>query len=206
MKASEGQSSTLLVITGLPAVGKDTVANGIIERKEFKFQRIVTYNTRPPRIGEIHGIDYHFVSEGEFHSIRKRGEFLEYVQTGTSWKGTPKEPFEKVIKSEENFIWRIDPSRSARLDEFFLEKFGQDHGKQLYEKTVVIFLTVNDKKILEERFRNRDRQESLDEFYRRLESDMETFNKYKHKFPHIIHNDKPLKETLKEVIKIITNR
>lgn len=49
----------LYVICGQTCAGKDTVIRNLLENnKELK--RIISYTTRPPRVHEVHGVDYWF--------------------------------------------------------------------------------------------------------------------------------------------------
>jgi len=131
--------------------------------RSFNFERIVSYNTRTPRTGEIHGIHNFFVSEEEFHTLRKGGKLLEHVKTGTSWKGTPKEPFFQALKGSGNYLWRIDPYRSAQLQKFYKKKFGDINGELLYKKTVVYYLAVNSIETLKKRWMLREENKNWED-------------------------------------------
>ncbi len=68
----------LLIICGKMCSGKDTVVKRLINKG---FKKVVTYTTRPKRRGETDGVDYHFISEGEFKRRIQDGFFLEYRDT-----------------------------------------------------------------------------------------------------------------------------
>ena len=55
----------LIVISGPSGVGKDSV---VFEMKDrgLPFHFVVTATTRPPREGEVHGVDYYFFPKEEF--------------------------------------------------------------------------------------------------------------------------------------------
>lgn len=40
-------------------------------------QSVVSYTTRPKRIGEVDGIDYHFITEDDFFNKQKENFFAE---------------------------------------------------------------------------------------------------------------------------------
>ncbi len=51
----------------------------------------VSYTTRPPRPGELHGRDYFFITPARFRRMAAAGEFVEWAEVhghlyGTSWK------------------------------------------------------------------------------------------------------------------------
>ena len=54
-----------LVIWGVSGAGKSTLINHLYQQQKFKdnFEFCVAYTTRKPRVGEIDGENYHFLSE-----------------------------------------------------------------------------------------------------------------------------------------------
>ena len=87
------------VIVGKSGSGKTEICKILTE--QFKYEKIVTYTTRPIRNGEINGIDYNFVSLEEFQKMLEEGKFAEYFVAGNGWHyGTAKEDFsgdDKII-------------------------------------------------------------------------------------------------------------
>ena len=69
----------LVLISGPSAVGKDTIARGVIARRPDDFYFVVTATTRKPRENEIDGYDYSFVSHNEFARMIEDDELLEYA-------------------------------------------------------------------------------------------------------------------------------
>ena len=53
----------MLILVGKSSSGKDTIQKELIK---LGYTPIVNYTTRPPRIGEVDGIAYHFVTQEEF--------------------------------------------------------------------------------------------------------------------------------------------
>ena len=82
----------LTVLAGPSAVGKDTVAADVRAR----FPQVwlsVSATTRPPRPGELQGVNYHFVADDEFDRMVADGELLEWaVVHGVYRYGTPRKP------------------------------------------------------------------------------------------------------------------
>ena len=68
----------LLVLVGPICSGKTTFARYLEDKHGFN--RIVTYTTRSPRLGEVDGVDYNFISEERFEEIIEDDEFLEYME------------------------------------------------------------------------------------------------------------------------------
>lgn len=98
----------LLVISGPSGTGKGTLANMLLERdKSFVFS--VSCTTRAPRVGEVDGKDYHFVSENEFQRMVDNGEFLECALVHNHRYGTPRSFIKKCIDEGVNVLLDIDP-------------------------------------------------------------------------------------------------
>ena len=54
----------MLILIGPSASGKTEVAK--LLAKKYNITKIVTYTTRAPRVNEVNGVDYNFVSVEEF--------------------------------------------------------------------------------------------------------------------------------------------
>ncbi|MCP4871837.1 MAG: guanylate kinase [Proteobacteria bacterium] len=81
------QPGLLLVMTGPSGVGKSTLVAGVRERiPEVEFS--VSCTTRPPRTGEVDGVDYFFVDAGEFARRRDEDAFLEHATVHGNSYGT----------------------------------------------------------------------------------------------------------------------
>jgi guanylate kinase len=65
-----------IILCGAAASGKDFLRKKL-ESKNFKYA--VSYTTRPPREGEVHGRDYYFIDDNEAAVMIERGEFYEHV-------------------------------------------------------------------------------------------------------------------------------
>ena len=76
----------MLVLVGPSASGKTQITMELI--KSYGLKKLVTYTTRTPRVGEIDGIDYHFISVTEFEEKIKNGFFFEYVEYNKNYYGT----------------------------------------------------------------------------------------------------------------------
>ena len=81
--------NVLVVLSGPSGVGKGTVAKLLVERNK-NVSLSISCTTRAPRMGELNGKDYFFISKDEFKSKIESGGFLEYSEHFENYYGTPK--------------------------------------------------------------------------------------------------------------------
>ncbi|HOQ39653.1 MAG TPA: guanylate kinase [Fervidobacterium sp.] len=78
----------LFVISGPSGVGKTSIIRSVLERVENVVFSI-SCTTRKQRPGEIHGMDYFFVSHQEFESMINENKFIEWAKVHDNYYGTP---------------------------------------------------------------------------------------------------------------------
>lgn len=76
-----------MVISGPSGVGKSTILGRLARRLSFVFS--VSATTRPPRKGEVEGVDYHFVSRTAFEEMIRERQLVEWAEYGGHLYGTP---------------------------------------------------------------------------------------------------------------------
>ena len=76
------------MLAGTSGAGKGTLGARLRER-EPDLGWSVSWTTRPPRPGEVDGVDYRFVTRAEFEACRDAGGFLEWFEVYGDLKGTP---------------------------------------------------------------------------------------------------------------------
>jgi guanylate kinase len=80
-------SRRVFVITGPSGVGKGTLIRSLIARHP-EVELAVSATTRRPRVGEVDGVDYHFLEPAEFDRLVGAGEFVEYAEYAGNRYGT----------------------------------------------------------------------------------------------------------------------
>ena len=107
----------LVLISGPSAVGKDTIARGVMAKRPHEYHFVVTAATREPRVNEVDGHDYHFVSKDEFARMIDEDELLEYAVVYEDYKGVPKREIRDALASGKNAIMRVDVQGAATIRE-----------------------------------------------------------------------------------------
>lgn len=67
----------IIYLMGKSCTGKDTIYKRLRQNQELGLKEIVPYTTRPIRIKEIDGVEYHFTEEDEFHRLEAEGKIIE---------------------------------------------------------------------------------------------------------------------------------
>jgi len=143
----------LIVISGTPGVGKDTLIRRLKERG-CPFHRVVTATDRAPRPGEVHGVDYFFVTTEEFTRMIEQDELLEHAVVYGQHKGVLKQQVRAALASGKDVIVRVDVQGAATV-------------RRLVPEAVSIFLTASSERELEQRLRARG-GDSPEQVQRRL--------------------------------------
>jgi len=81
------REGVLYVISAPSGAGKTTLCKEIIDIFP-NLRHSVSYTTRPPRTGEVHGRDYFFVAQEEFSRMVGAGEFAEWAEVHGNFYGT----------------------------------------------------------------------------------------------------------------------
>jgi guanylate kinase len=131
----------LIVISGPSGVGKDSALFRLKER-DCPFHFVVTATTRAARVGEVHGVDYFFISLDEFAEMIEENELLEYANVYGDYKGIPKQQVRDALASGKDVVMRLDVQGAATI-------------KAMYPSAVTIFLTAESEESLEQRLRER---------------------------------------------------
>lgn len=83
----------LFVFTGPSGAGKGSVMKALLER-DNTLRKVVTFTTREPRVGEVNGFDYRFVTPAEFQGLIEQGLLFEWEQVYKDhYYGSPRELF-----------------------------------------------------------------------------------------------------------------
>ncbi len=110
----------MLVLIGPSASGKTEIAHYLINK--YKMKRVVTCTTRLKRVGEVDGVDYHFLTLEQFLEKIAKGEFLEYTLYNNQYYGTLKKEVnkDKILIVEANGFYSLKKLIPDQITTFFL--------------------------------------------------------------------------------------
>ena len=177
----------LIIFSGPSGVGKKTVLNEIFFYNELNLVYAVSLTTRKPRLGELNGVDYYFVSEAEFQQAIQDQKLIEYVNFIGHYYGTLKSEVENKMKHGHNVILEIEVDGSMKV----LQKFPE---------AISFFLLPPSIEVLELRMRNRKTEK--EETIRRRVAKAEQEIKMAHFYKYQITNFR-LSDTVKKVHQIL---
>lgn len=112
----------LFVVSAPSGAGKTTLVNAAIADLQdiASFNRVITYTTRLPRAGEIHGVDYHFITHEEFQAKITQNYFIEWSSAYKTFYGSPIHIIEELKKGA-NFIAIVDFKGAESIKEIYSE-------------------------------------------------------------------------------------
>ena len=168
------KNGKLFIITGPSGVGKGTVLE-----KFFKNNKNAVYSvsqtTRNPRPGEVHGINYFFVTKKEIEKSIKNDEFLEWARYSDNYYGTSKTQVLTALNSGYDVFLEIETNGAQKI----MEKFPD---------CVTIFLRPPNFDELEKRLRGRNTEdeEAIQKRLHEVKKELELSKNYQ----YAIENDK----------------
>lgn len=144
----------LLVLSGPSGVGKDTVWKKAADCLPT-FRKAITCTTRARREGEVHGVNYIYVSDIEFDNLIHEDKLLEWAHVHGFRYGVPAGPVLDAINNGQDIICVIDVQGAQRI-------------KSLFPSAILVFLTPPEVTILEQRIIDRDNEIDRKELHDRL--------------------------------------
>ncbi len=110
----------LIVISGPSGAGKGTICKALLEKHDNIYIS-VSATTRAPRVGEVEGVNYYFLTKEDFEEKVRENGFLEYANVHGNFYGTPKGNVEKMLEDGKDVILEIDIQGALQVKENFKE-------------------------------------------------------------------------------------
>jgi guanylate kinase len=174
----------LIVISAPSGAGKTTLC----ERLRGEFPSIaysVSCTTRPPRVGEINGKNYHFIDEDAFQARLEEGHFLEHAVVHGHRYGTPRDDVLKALDNGHDVIMDIDVQGAAQVRAALAGRDPEDPLRQAY---VDIFIAPPSIEDLQLRLfgRGKDDADVISRRIEKAEAEMAHWREYQ----YLVFNDR----------------
>ena len=104
----------LFVISAPSGAGKTSLVRALMERSNT-IGVAISHTTRTKRPEEQDGINYHFITEGEFNTLVDRGEFLESATVFEHLYGTSTSAVNLILQQGKHLILEIDWQGAAQV-------------------------------------------------------------------------------------------
>ncbi len=167
-------SGNLFIVSAPSGAGKTSLVKALL-KTDIDLHLSISYTSRPARLEEVDGRDYHFVSREIFEKRREQGEFLESAQLYGNFYGTSQKWINETIASGHDILLEID-SRGAH------------QVRRIFPNVVGIFVLPPSLEVLETRLRRRG-QDSSEAITRRLAAAREEMG-HVGEYDYVIINEK----------------
>ena len=165
---------TLFVVSSPSGGGKGTIIRHVLELVE-NLSYSVSYTTRAPRLNEVNGREYFFVSRESFEEMIEGAEFLEWACVHGNLYGTAKRQIMDQTAAGKDILLEVDVQGAASV-------------RQLLMDSVSIFILPPSYRVLRERLLARG-TDSAEELELRLRNAPDELSHYS-TFDYVIINDK----------------
>ncbi len=113
----------LFTIVAPSGAGKTSLVNELLAR-EPRLRLSISYTTRPPREGEAHGREYHFVDRATFERMIASGDFLEHANVYGNYYGTSRRWIEGELAAGHDVVLEIDWQGARQVRALFPHMVG----------------------------------------------------------------------------------
>jgi len=179
---------TLFVISAPSGAGKTSLVGRCLQDNPH-LSVSVSHTTRPPRAGEVDGINYYFVDKPTFEQMVNEGKFLESATVFDNFYGTSQQEVESWLQVGRDLILEIDWQGAAQV-------------RKQFKNIICIFILPPSLGVLKQRLKNRG-QDGESVIARRLAVAQEEISHYV-EFDYLVIND-DFEAAVKELNAIFLN-
>ncbi len=134
-------SGSMILVVAPSGAGKSSLVSALLTT-DPTLALSVSFTTRSPRPGEVEGINYHFISEGEFLSRKEQGDFLEWAFVHGNYYGTSRSWIMEKMEQGQDVILEIDWQGAQQI-------------QKIVPQAIWVFILPPSLKTLQERLQNR---------------------------------------------------
>lgn len=110
----------VIIFSAPSGTGKSTIIARLMEDESLALGFSISCTSRKPRGKELDGVEYHFLSLGEFQQKIRDDEFLEYEEVYPGgFYGTLKSEVERQLALGRNVVFDIDVKGAMNIKRYF---------------------------------------------------------------------------------------
>lgn len=110
----------IIVIAAPSGCGKSTIINALLEGEDLNLGFAVSATTRPPREGEVDGVNYYFMREEDFRNAIAEGRFVEFEEVYPGrFYGTLRSEIDRIIGDGHNIILDLDVNGALSVKKLY---------------------------------------------------------------------------------------
>jgi guanylate kinase len=113
-------SGHLFVVSGPSGAGKGTLVSEVMRRLD-RLALSLSATTRPPRAGETDGVEYRFLSDGQFDELAANGGLVEWAEVHGHRYGTLRSHIEEGLASGWDIVLEIDYQGALAIRRLFAD-------------------------------------------------------------------------------------
>ena len=164
----------LIILSSPSGAGKTTLVKKLSNLNNFEVS--ISYTTRIPRINEINGKDYFFISEEDFKKLIEKDELLEHAKVFNNYYGSSKKKVFNHLENGKNVLFDIDWQGTNQIKK-----------NDLKFKLITFFILPPSKKTLLNRLAEREnnKDEIINERMKKFEEDVKHWEDY----DYVVIND-----------------
>lgn len=173
----------MIVLIGESASGKSSIEKYLVEK--CGYNKIVSYTTRPPREGEVDGVDYHFITKSQFRRLSEQDFFAEQAVYRDWYYGVAKRDCtdDKVAVLTPHGLRQVSKIKEINVTSFYINVPRRDRLIKILQ-----------------------RGDNIEESYRRNLSDVGQFDGVWDEVDYVINNNgynKSIVEMSKEILYLV---
>jgi guanylate kinase len=174
----------IFVFTGPDGSGRKTVAKRV--GASFDLQRVLSYTTRPSRLYEKDGLDYHFITTQQFIEAEQNKEFIETLEIEGVFYGIKSKDIDAMFQKHQ-YVYLI------------LNRQGSELVKGIFGNKVIRIMVYADRNKVMSRLL--ERGDTTEVIYKNLERYEEEMSYLKECDANVENYE--LDETVEEVAEIL---
>lgn len=184
------EKNIFVAITGPSGAGKTTVTQALLEHIPNS-TRLITTTTREKRDGEVDGIDYNFVTDKEFLTMKENGDFFEHAEVYGKYYGSQKTKLKELLQKHPVVFSLVDIKGARTI-------------KTKIPDALTIFIAPDSIEELKTRLLKRDDtdKKDMEKRIKKAEYEMNTAQE----FDVIVKNiNGKLDDTIQKILKLLHN-